>query len=155
MNVAWESFNLFWDYVLKDIISCFFGIHPQLLLIVKIRFVIILFNVSFGWKNWAEWCVLIAHACDQLCKQFRKAHGLTYKVTNYKLDYPDDCNYGLLLDTDVVTTAIASNSDVYGFKFSTVSSFFYLWFLRDTLSRVFPYKLNGTYFMIASSFPVP
>ena len=81
---------------------------------------------------------MIAHACDQLCKQFRKAHGLTYKVTNYKLDYPDDCNYGLLLDTDVVTTAIASNSDVYGFKFSTVSSFFYLWFLRDTLSRVFP-----------------
>ncbi len=55
----------------------------------------------------------------------------------YKLDYSDGREYGLLLDTDVVTVAIASNSDVYGFKFSTVSSFFNLWFLGDTLSRVF------------------
>ncbi len=82
-----------------------------------------------------------AHACDQLCKQFRKTHGLTYKVTNYKRDYSDYCDYGLLLDTDVVTVAIAGTSYVYGFKFSTVSSFFNLWFLGDILSRVFPYKL--------------
>jgi hypothetical protein len=99
---------------------------------------------------------LDAHACDQLCKQFRKAPGLTYKLTNYKPDYFDDCDYGLLLDNDVVTTAITSHSDVYGFKFYTFSSFFNLWSLGDTLSRVFPYKLNGTYFMTASgTFPVP
>ena len=47
---------------------------------------------------------LDAHACDEMRKQFYKAHGLTYKLTNYKLDYSDGCYYYwlLLLDTDVV-----------------------------------------------------
>ena len=99
---------------------------------------------------------LNAHACDQLCKQFCKAFGLTYKLTNYKPDYSDECDFGLLLNTNVVTVAIASNSDVYGFKFSTISFFFNLWSLGDTLSRIFPYKLNGAYFMPSSGkFPVP
>ena len=66
---------------------------------------------------------LDAHARDQLCKQFHKAPGLIYKLTIYKPDYSDDCDYGLLLDTDVVTTTIASHSDVYGFQFFAVSSF--------------------------------
>ena len=76
-------------------------------------------------------------------KKIRKALGLTYELTNYKPEYSDDCDFGLLLHIDVVTTAIASNSDVYGFKFSTISSFFNLWSLGDTLSRIFPYKLTG------------
>ena len=84
----------------------------------------------------------------------------SYKLTNYKPGYSDDCDYDLLLYIDVVTVTITSHSDVYGlsfkFKFSTVSSFFDFWSLGDTLSRVFPYKLNGTYFMTASrTFPVP
>ena len=102
------------------------------------------------------------HTCNQLCKQFRKAHGLTYQLTNYKPDYSDDTTYGLLLDTDVVTNVVASKSLVYGFQLTTVSSCFDLWSLGASLSRVFPYKLNGTYFMNASCisnsnslFPVP
>ena len=99
---------------------------------------------------------LDAHACDQLCKQMCKAPGLTYRLTNNKPDYSDDCDYGLLSDIDVVTTAISSHSDVYVFKFSTVSLFFNLWSLGDTLSRAYSYKLNQTYFMTASgTFPVP
>jgi len=99
---------------------------------------------------------LDAHACDQLCKQSCKAPGLTYKLTNYKPDYSNDSDYGLLLDYDVVKAAISSNSDIYGFKFSTVSSFFDLWSLGDTLSRIYPYKLNGGYYMNSSrTFPVP
>ena len=96
-----------------------------------------------------------AHACDQLCKQFCKAPGLTYDLTNYKPDYSYDCDVGLLLRTNFVTTDIASNSYVYGFKFSTVSSFFNLWSLGDTLSRIFPYNLTRAYFMTSSgTFPV-
>ncbi len=96
------------------------------------------------------------HAYNQLCKQIQKAPRLTYQLTNYKLDYVDDNDYGLLLDTNVVTAAVLFNSTVYGFKFSTVSSFFDLWSLGVTLSRSYPYKLNGTYFMDASrTFPVP
>ncbi len=61
-----------------------------------------------------------------------------------------------LLDTDVIATVVLSNSRVYGFQFSTVSSFFDLWSLGVTLSRTFPYKLNGNYFMNASgAFKVP
>ncbi len=71
-----------------------------------------------------------AHVYNQLCKQFRKALGLTYQLTNYKPDYFNDNDCGLLLDTVVVTTVVLSNSLVYGFKFSTVSSFFDLWSLR-------------------------
>ena len=93
---------------------------------------------------------LDAHACDQLCKQFCKAPGLTYKLTNYKSDYSNERDHGLLLDYDVVKAVISSNSDVYGFKFSTVSSFFDLWSLGDTLSRMFSYKLNGAYYMNSS-----
>jgi len=88
-----------------------------------------------------------AHAYDQLCKQFCKAPRLTYKLTNHKPDYYNYCDYGLLLDSDVVKAAISSNSNIYGFKFSTVSSFFDLWSLVDTLSRVYPYKMNGSYYM--------
>ena len=39
---------------------------------------------------------LDAHACDQLCKQFCKAPGLTYNLTNHKPGYFDECDYGLL-----------------------------------------------------------
>jgi hypothetical protein len=114
------------------------------------------FQCEFWLEELEGMMCLDAHACDQLCKQFRKAHRLTYELSNYKRDYSDECDFGLLLDTDVVTTAIASNSDLYGFKFSTVSSFFNLWSLGDTLSRAFPYKLNGAYFMTPSGiFPVP
>ena len=96
------------------------------------------------------------YACDQLCKQFCKAPGLTYQLTNYKPEHSDDSDYGLLLDTDVVAAVVSSHSTVYGFQFSTVSSHFDLWSLGDTLSRIYPYKLNDTYFMNASrAFPVP
>jgi hypothetical protein len=96
------------------------------------------------------------HACDHLCKQFCKAPGLTYQLTNYKPDYFDERDYGLLLDSDVVKAAISSKLYVYGFKFSTFSSFFALWSLGDTMSRVYPYKLNGAYYMNSSgTFPVP
>ncbi len=97
-----------------------------------------------------------AFVCDQLCKQFCKALGLTYRLTNYKPEHSGDSDYGLLLDIDVVAAAISSHSKVYGFEFSTVSSKFDLWSLGDTLSRIYPYKLNDTYFMNASrTFPVP
>jgi hypothetical protein len=96
------------------------------------------------------------HVLDQLGKQFRKAPGLVYQLTNYKPDYSDDRDYGLLLYTDVVSAAVLSHSPIYGFMFSTVSPLFDLWSLGDTLSRIFPYKLNGAYFMNASgTFPVP
>ena len=76
------------------------------------------------------------HACEQLCKQFGKALRLIYKLTNHKTDYSNDCDYGLLLDFDVDKTAISSYSNIYyGFKFSTVSTFFDLWSLSDILSR--------------------
>ena len=66
-----------------------------------------------------------AHAYDQLCKQCCKAPGLTFKLTNHKLDYYDKSDYGILLDSDVVeATTISSNSDIYGFKSSAVSTFF-------------------------------
>ena len=39
-----------------------------------------------------------AHTCEQPCKQFCKAPELTNKLTNYKPNYPTDCDYGLLLD---------------------------------------------------------
>ncbi len=65
-----------------------------------------------------------AHACNQLCKQFRKASDPTYQLINYKPDYSDDTDYGLQLDTDVVTSVVSSNSLVYGFQFSAASSFF-------------------------------
>jgi len=96
------------------------------------------------------------HVLDQLGKQFRKALGLVYQLTNYKPEHPDDSDYGLLLGTDVVAAAISTHSKVYSFEFSTVSPLFDLWSLGDTLSRIFPYKLNGAYFMNASgTFPVP
>jgi len=99
---------------------------------------------------------LDAQACDQLCKQFSKAPGITYTLTNYKLDYYNERNYDLLLDYDVVKAAISSSSDVHGFNFSTFSSFFDLWSLGDTLSRIYPYKLNGAYHTNSSrTFPVP
>ena len=97
-----------------------------------------------------------AYACDQLCKQFCKASGLTYPLTNYKPEHSDDNDYGLLLDSDVVAVVVSSHSKVYGFKFSIVSSNFDLWSLGDTLSRIYPYKLNDTNCMNASrTFPVP
>jgi hypothetical protein len=96
-----------------------------------------------------------AHACEQLCKKCCKAPRLTYKLTIHKLEHSNDSDFGLLLDNDVVKTAISSNSDVYGFKFSIISNFFYLWSLGDNLSRIYPYKLNGTYYMTSSrTFPV-
>ena len=70
--------------------------------------------------------------------------------------HSDDIDYGLLLDTDDVAGAVSSHSKVYSFEFSTVSPHFDLWFLGDTLSRIFPYTPNDTYFMNASrTFPVP
>ena len=98
-----------------------------------------------------------AHACDELRKQLCQAPGLTYQLTNCKPHHHSyDSDYGLLLDTDVVRDVVSSHSTVYGFRFSTVSSLFDLWTLGDTLSRIFPYKLNNTYFMNASgTFPVP
>jgi hypothetical protein len=97
-----------------------------------------------------------AYACDQLCKQFRKALGLTYQLTNYKPEHSEDNDYGLLLDTDVVAVVVSSHSNVYGFKFLAVSSNFDLWSLGDIMSRIYPYKLNDTYFMNASrKFLVP
>ena len=78
------------------------------------------------------------------------------KLTNYKPDHSDDSDYGLLLDTDVVAATVSSHSTVYGFQFSSISSHFNLWSLGDILSRIYPYKLNDTYFMNASRrFPVP
>ena len=82
--------------------------------------------------------------------------GIWTHLHAYKPEYSDDCDYGILLDTEVVTAAISSQSYVYGSKFSTVSSFFNFCSLGDTPSRVYPYKLNGTYFMNASRiFQVP
>jgi len=95
------------------------------------------FQCEFWLEELDRIMCLDAHACDQLCKQFCKAPGLSYKLTNYKLDYSDECDYGLLLDSDVVKTVISSHSEVYGFMFSTISSFFDLWSLGDTLSRVY------------------
>jgi hypothetical protein len=91
-----------------------------------------------------------AHACEQLCKQFCKAPGLTYNLTNHKLDHSNDNDFGLLLDNDVVKTAISSNSEVYGFKFSLISTFFDLLSLGDHLSRIHPYKLTRAYYMTSS-----
>jgi hypothetical protein len=99
---------------------------------------------------------LDANACEQLCKQFCKAPRLTYKLTNYKLKYPNDCDYGLVLDFDVVKVAILSQSDVYDFKFSTVSKFFDLYSLGDNLYRIYPYKLiDAFYINISGAFLVP
>jgi hypothetical protein len=84
------------------------------------------------------------HACEELCKRFRKAPGLIYNLTNYKPNYLNDCDYGLLLDSDVVKAAILSQLDIYAFKFSTISAFFYLWSLDHKLSRIYPYKLTPT-----------
>ena len=91
-----------------------------------------------------------AHACEQLCKQFCKAHGLTYKLTNHNPDYSNDCDHGLLQGFDVVKAVISSNSGVYGFKCSTVSTFFDLRSLGDKLSRVYPYKLTEVNYMNSS-----
>jgi len=57
-----------------------------------------------------------ARACDQVCKQFCKAHGLTYKLTNHKPDCFDERSYSLLLDSDDVKAAILSNSEIDGLK---------------------------------------
>jgi len=114
------------------------------------------FRGEFWLEELDRMMCLDVHACDKLCKQFCKASELTYTLTNYKPNYPNDRDYGLLLDSDVVKSAISSNSDVYGFKFSTVSSFFDLRSLGDILSRIYPYKLNGAYYMNSSrTFPVP
>jgi hypothetical protein len=87
-----------------------------------------------------------AHACEQLCKQFCTTPGLTYKLTDYKPNYPNAFDYGLLLDSYVVKAAILSKSDIYGFKFSTISTFFDLWSLGDMLARIYPYKLTNAYY---------
>ena len=87
------------------------------------------------------------HACEQLYKQFCKASRSIYKLTNHKLDYSTDSDFGLLLDFDVVKAAISSNLDIYGFKFSTVSTFIDLWSPGDNLSCIYPYKLTGAYYM--------
>jgi hypothetical protein len=97
-----------------------------------------------------------AHACKQLCKQFCKAPGLTYKLNNYKLVYSNDSDSGLLLDTDVGKAENSSNSEVDGFKCSTVSTLFDLWSRGDHLSRIYPYKLTDAYYMTSSgTFLVP
>jgi hypothetical protein len=88
-----------------------------------------------------------AHACEQICKQFCKAPRLIYKLTNYKPKYPNDCDNGFILDSDVVKDSILSKSDIYGFKSSTVSTFFDLWFLGDKVSRIYPYKLTDAYYI--------
>jgi hypothetical protein len=114
------------------------------------------YQCEFGLEELDKLTCCDAYACDQLCKQFCKAPGLTYQLANYKPGHSDDNDYGLLLDTDVVANAISSHSEVYCFKFSTVSSNFDLRSLGDTLSRIHLHKLNDTYFMNASStFPVP
>ena len=64
------------------------------------------------------------HACEQLYKQFCKARGLTYELTNHKRGYSNYSDFGLLLDSDVAKVAISSTSNIYGLKFSTVSTFF-------------------------------
>ena len=86
-----------------------------------------------------------AHACEQLCKRFGKAPRLTYKLTNYKPSFPNDCDYDLLLDSDVDKAAILSY--ICGFKFSTFSIFFDLWSLGDKLSRIYSYKLTDAYYI--------
>jgi hypothetical protein len=91
-----------------------------------------------------------AHACEQLCKQFSKAPRLTYKLTNHKPGHSNDSDFGLLLDIDVVKAAISLHSDIDGFKFSTVSTYFDLWSLGDHMSRSYPYKLTATYHMTSS-----
>ena len=91
-----------------------------------------------------------AHACEQLCKQLYNAPRFTYKLTNHNPDNYNDCDYGILLDSDLVKDAISSNSVIYGLKFSTVSTFFDLWSLGDKLSSVYPYKLIGAYYMNSS-----
>ena len=97
-----------------------------------------------------------AHACEQLCKQFCIAHGLPYKLTNYNPNYPNDCDYDLLLDFDADKNAVLSQSNVYGFKFSTVLKFFDLWSLGDKPSRIYPYKLTDAYYIYSSGvFHVP
>ena len=65
------------------------------------------------------------------CKKFCRAPGLTHKLTNYKPNYLNDCDYGLVLYSDVVKAPILSKLDVYGFKSSTASKFFDLWSLGD------------------------
>jgi hypothetical protein len=47
------------------------------------------FQCEFWLEELDGMMCLDAHACDQLCKQFCKAHGLTYELTNYKHDYSD------------------------------------------------------------------
>ncbi len=59
------------------------------------------FQCEFWLEEMDIMMCLDAHACDQMGKQFCKAPGLTYKLTNYKLDYYDEYDYGLLLDTDI------------------------------------------------------
>ena len=88
-----------------------------------------------------------AHVCKKFCKQLCKAPGLTYKLTNYKLVYSNDSDFGLLLDIDVVKAKISSNSEVYGYMCSTVSTFFDLWSLGDHLSRIYPCKLTDAYYI--------
>jgi hypothetical protein len=53
-------------------------------------------------------------------------------------NYPNECDCGLLSDSDVVKDVILSKSGVYGFQFSTISKFFDLWSLGDKLSRIYP-----------------
>ncbi len=157
LNVACELFYHFWEYDLNDIYNQLFLRNSSTILLenrTPIR------HHTYQCEFWLEeldsmkWCDAVA--CVQLCKQFRKAPGLTYQLTNYKPEHPDDSDYGLLLDTDEVAIAVSSHSKVYGFEFSIVSPHFDLWSLGDTPSRIFPYKLNDTYFMNASrTFLVP
>ena len=91
-----------------------------------------------------------ARACEKLCKQFCKAPRLTNKLTNHKPDHSNDSDFGLLLDNDFVKTIISSSSQVYGFKVSTISTFFDLWSLGDHLSRIYPYKLSGVHYITSS-----
>ena len=81
---------------------------------------------------------------------------MTYKLTNHKPEYFNDSDFGLQLDSDVVKAAILTNSDIYEFKFSTVSTFFDLWSLGDTPSRIYPYIVTGPFCLTSSrTFHVP
>ena len=87
---------------MNDTTSLFFRNSSTIILFYKNSIRHYTFQCEFRLEELEIMMCLDAHACDQLCKQFCKAPGLTYKLTNYKLDYSDECDYGLPLDSDVV-----------------------------------------------------
>jgi hypothetical protein len=85
------------------------------------------------------------HTSKQLCEELTKEPRLVYKTTNYKPDYSNDCDYGLLIQTDTVMSAISSYLKLFRFKLSTVFSFFDVWSLGDKLSCSYLYISDNFY----------